>query len=367
MKDGLGKGTPHDCTHRKMLFTLNESPYYTATVIGSPKLGVATWNAAGAQVSPYNSKAVFQNYLNWDPAATNDPPGWSMSSPTGSDEIRLKEDVIEQAKGLKADVLLNIIEANQIWPSVQGLATGIPNMAYHWRNLRKVIKTASSTFLAWKFGVSPILSDIMSTARYLPKMEADVKRFADGNSSKFSRVGKLVGHFVPVDDSFGAYSDNRYAQGLMLKAPEVRYVLVVKPNQKYLTKAFQNLSRVMDRFTSSPASLAWEKIPFSFMVDWFVDLRGVMRTIDSALGITPYVVVSFTRSRSYHVSVQKFWTTSSPCSGSTLFDVRVGEAEYLHYERLAVSMGGSPPTWTPHFGNNQAAITAALILQKLKA
>jgi hypothetical protein len=364
MADGLGKGQPHDCKHRKMLFSLNRDPYYTATVISSPKIGVATWDSNGSAVSPYNSNAVFGNYLNWNLTNLTNPPGWSISSPSPSQEVRLKEDVIEKAKGLTADVVLNIVEANQIWPSLNSLTRCLPEMGANWRDLRKVIRTASGGFLAWKFGVSPILQDTIALVKYAPKMKSDVDRFLKQDSNKFSSLGNLVASFLPVDDSFSS-TDDRFAQGLVTGNPVVRYVLVVKPNQKYLTKAFAAMANAMERFASSPASLAWEKIPFSFVVDWFVDMRGALREIDSALGVSPYQVVSFTRSLSYHLESQKFWRTKSPCSGGTLFDVRIGTAEYKHYERLAVSMGGSPPTWIPRFGKNQAGISAALISQQL--
>jgi hypothetical protein len=351
-----------------MTFSLNDSGYYTTYVVTSPKVGVASGDANWAAISPYNSNALFGSYLGWSLTNYDMPYGWSMSPLTSSDEIRLKEDVFEKANQLKADVLLNLIEANQIWPSIRSLAFGLPEMARNWRSVRKVIKTASGSFLAWKFGVSPILQDMMAINRYLPRMREDVKRHVKGQSSRFSSFGVPIVAFVPEDVKgyYGATEvDRRYSQGICKNTPVVRYVLVVKPNDTYTSDFFKMADAFMSRFATSPASLAWEKIPFSFVVDWFVDLRGVLRSLDKVVGFSPYKVVSCTRSFSYHLESSKFWRTASPCSGSTLFDVNVGTAEYQHYERSLVSAEGSLPAWKPRFGKSQAGISAALILQQL--
>jgi len=370
MEDGLGKGQPHDCKHRKLTYYLNDNPYYTASVVSAPKLGVTSWNLEQARLSVYNSAVLFGDYLNWNLSDSSLPPGWFMTPTTSADEVRLKEDVIEKARGLKADVLLNLVEANQIWPSIRSLTLCLPEMAYNWNKIRKVIRTAAGGFLAWKFGVSPILSDIMSIQRWFPKIAEDVKRHAEGRPSRFASSGKVVMAFAPGDESSivlnGHETDHRYSQGFLSESPVVRYVLVVKPRDLTGSDAFgRTLDLLMSRFTTSPASLAWEKIPFSFIADWFVDLRGVLRRIDSMLGFEPYQVVSFTRSFSYGCSAQRFWDTFSPCSGAPLFNVTVGSADYKNYERSLVSMGGSPPTWKPRFGKNQAGISAALISQYL--
>jgi hypothetical protein len=175
--------------------------------------------------------------------------------------------------------------------------------------------------------------------------------------------------FVDTDysqDSLnGHIIDRRWCQGLCTGDPSVRYVLVVKPVVKYRSQIFSAIDAFLSRFATSPASLAWEKVPFSFVVDWFVDLRGVMRTLDTAVGFEPYQVISFTRSLNYTLETSRFWETYSPCSGGALFNVRVGTAVYRNYERSIVSLGANAPTWKPRLGKNQMAILAALITQQL--
>jgi hypothetical protein len=149
-----------------------------------------------------------------------------------------------------------------------------------------------------------------------------------------------------------------------VEPPEVRYVLVVRPKIKYSLAFFQKADFVLSRFASSPASLAWEKIPFSFVIDWFVDVRGALNGLDNLLGTSPWEVVSFTRSFSYGLRTQATCKTFSPCDSSVLMDFLTATAEYKSYERSLAS-GGPMPIWSPRFGKSQAAISAALITQAL--
>jgi hypothetical protein len=303
----------------------------------------------------------------WDVTLSNTlPPRWAIGTPP--DESQAKNILLDRASQLKADVLLNVVEANQIWPSVRSLSESLPKMAAHWWELRKVLKTASAAFLAWKFGVSPILSDVMKVTRGLEKLKSEVQRHADGEKIRFSMA--LPVNFVHSSGSYIQGTLNGYpsyklsCQGRQLDPGTIRYVLVVKPKTKYHTSFFQKADFAMSRFASSPASLAWELVPFSFVIDWFVDLRGALNKLDNVLGTVPYEVVSFTRSFSYGLGEDHFLETMSPCNGGTINSFKSAVVECKHYERSNVS-GGNSVSWQPRFGKNQAAISAALITQAL--
>lgn len=170
-------------------------------------------------------------------------------------------------------------------------------------------------------------------------------------------TGTIVNNVKTIDYAF---------EGRVVKPPEVRYVLVVKPRIQYETELFQKLDFLLSRFATSPASLAWEKVPFSFVVDWFVDLRGFCRSIDEMLGISPFIDLQMTRSASYDVSTTQTWTKRSPCSGAVLYSRIASDITYRHYERYPVSPRTDWFVWRNRFGKNQAAISAALISQAIK-
>lgn len=368
ISDSLGKGKPHPCVHRVHTRKYGERPgaFISPGDIGG--MGVIVYEGGSA---PWWDEFhhMIDSSLYWNVAGNSDyPPMWNVEM-SNIDETKIVENLLDRARSLKADVALNIAEASQVWPSIRSLTDCIPEMARNWRNLRNVLKTASGAFLAWKFGVSPILSDIMAIQRYLPRMHDDIVRHAKGKAMRFSTSAELPCTFnppvhQPLIWNGGPITDRKF-YGRIISAPQMRYVLVVKPSEKGLARFSNKLDFFLKRFGSSPASLAWELVPFSFVVDWFVDLRSVLRAVDDIIGFEPYKIVSFTKSLTYELAASDHWRYMSPCTHSDLVSFELGSATYKNYERSLVAIPGSIPVWRPRFGKNQAGISAALITQKL--
>jgi hypothetical protein len=285
------------------------------------------------------------------------------------DDAAVKSRCLDKASLLRADVLLNIVEANQMWPSIKGLCSSLPAMAQNWSKVRKVLKSASGGYLAWKFGISPVLSDMNAILSGMKSLKNDLKRHAEGEhfrvfaeghpSRSFDAVFDEIRHFdgeIPIDFlHWGIVERQR---------PTVRYVLVAKPKVQYKTSLFQKLDYALSRFATSPANLAWEKIPFSFVLDWFVDVSGALRMVDQAVGFSPYDIKSFTRSLSYEYDYTVEHEYKNACNGSSLGSYLAGTCSTSHYERQPVS-ADLPITLRNRFGKNQAAISAALITQMI--
>lgn len=373
MSDMLGPNAPHPVVHNKKYVIIHDIPVGLNIPIADAVRGFTSYSGMDPVWVPSNAiwiaEAVDWNVNNHLPSAPL-PNRWTTDT-SSVNESSLKSDVIEKAQQLKADALLNIVEANQMWPSVRDLTTSVGRIAAadSWKIIRKNIKVWSGAYLAWKFGISPILSDIMRVHKHLGVLKRDFKRHVEQQSQRFSKQAEFPVLFGPEEGInytyFGIEADVTLYHGTCEVAPNIRYVLVVKPKIQYETELFQRLDYAMSRFATSPASLAWELIPFSFIVDWLVDLRGVLRCVDKLLGFSPYNIVSFTRSYSYKLLTNVQHRYKETCYGNVICQNHVGAVRYSHYERTPVSMGGSPPIWRPRFGKNQAGITAALIGQKL--
>jgi hypothetical protein len=342
-----------------------------------------------------NNLSVFDTTKVGNPLAPRYPPSrWSWASLTTSQESVLKENCFEKARGLKAAVLQDLIEANQVWPSMTGMASALPLIKRGWPKLRKQLKNYKGVFdltesvnrevaglrritangaggyLAYKFGALPLLMDIHAAVSYLSQMEGDVKRFAEQKVMRFSSHAELLTQFDVTPWSEAAWSttlDVITPIGKVISPPTVRYVLLVRPNQYYLTDFFKKLHVVLSRFAESPANLAWELIPYSFIADWFVDIRGFLRQADSLMGSSPYDVVGFTRSFSYDLESSFTLDFRTTCAANaTLTKGPLGTVGYKHYERTLASVSPTlSVAWKPRFGKSQAAITAALIAQYL--
>lgn len=368
MIDAVGRAPSNKCIHRSKEVIIDSQ---TRPII-APKLdgsgGTVQYTGLDPAWVPSNAYWL-SAFSSWDVTsqAGELPVRWSVPSSFALNETSMKNDVLERARGLKADVALNIIESSQIWPSVKSLATSLPKMAANWGNLRRVIRTASGGYLAWKFGVSPILQDMIAIHKYAGRMSRDLKKYSEGAKHRITRSAVIPIVFDSSPTVDGVYNNIKWGErthlGSVLKTPTVRYVLVVKPRS--VDSAVNKLDFFTSRFSSSPASLAWELVPFSFVLDWFVDLRGTLRAVDDAIGGTPYDIVNFTRSFSYELAANVDHTYRNTCDGSQLSKSNVGQVRYIHYERIPVSTTTTKALWKPRFGKNQAAISAALIGQMI--
>lgn len=369
--DSLGRSSSHGCLHRKYW---NEIFEYTGSRFPaySGGFGSVDYGAYSTDAGRKSAKYWADTIASWDVNSIANPlpipPHWSINEPVVTDSS-VVNDLVERAKGLKADVLLNVVEANQIWPSVKSLANCIPEMRRNWKRIRRVIRTSSGSFLAWKFGVSPILNDLANIAKFGPDMQRQFDQFRLMKNQRFSRFyasKPVFGKNPETAMANGVIASQGTYQGRATGECGVRYVLVVKPNApKYLTEAFAKADFLMRRFSTSPASLAWEKIPFSFVLDWFVDLRGTLDTLDSLIGIEPFKVISITKSSAYDLATDTFLDSYQTCPAhAKLFSGVISRKRYKHYERSVLSRSAMP-IWRPRFGKSQAGISAALIAQKL--
>jgi len=371
ISDSTGKGRPHGCLHRKVEFEIKSQP--PLWPVATAPWGYYTWGGDSNTFSQAYYACASMGYLmGWDlTSSSTNPPGWVVSYAPVADQVAIN-DLMGRLNSNVADAPLNIIEGSEIWPSVNSLADCLPEMARNWRSIRKVVRTASSSFLAWKFGIAPLMSDLEKIAKFGPDMQ---RQFEQSQKNSIRRVSKVylgsalfagVGNGM-TGNANGINTIQSTYQGLAVGAPTTRYVLVAKSNApKYQSEAFAKLDFLMRRFTTSPASLAWERKPFSFVYDWFVDLRGTLRTIDSSLGVKPWEVISCTKSKSFVLQSESFLTLRSSKTGAgVIFDARTGTVINRHYERIPLSSDGFMPTWNNRFGKNQAAVSAALILQNL--
>jgi hypothetical protein len=370
LEDETGKGSSHACRHRKKIVVIPDVNFAPIYISLSPNgTLIAPDVAYRDSIHLCGSGSNLYGRLGWDITHPSSLPiGWTIND-SSLDWGRLILDVREKSKQLKADMLLNLVQANQAWPSVTELALCLPNLKKHWKELSKVVKFASNGLLAWKFGVSPIISDITNTHRYLAKMRDDLKRHGEQDLFRYSSKQEFQASYSQADyvdlNATGADLIVRHYEGDALIAPTARVVLIVKPSVKYHTDFFKKLDGLMSRFTTSPASFAWEIVPFSFVVDWFVDLRGVLDSIDKLVGFNPYEVVSMTKSYTYDLREVGMTTFRSPCGGhGVITQTPKSSVRHRHYERNLVS-GEDYPSWRPRFGKSQAAISAALIGQQL--
>ncbi len=132
-------------------------------------------------------------------------------------------------------------------------------------------KDVANGYLQFKYGWNPLVSDVFKAAdeslrivfNELRKFKAEVRIPRDGT---YQVVYPSVFNAVNVPVSRNAGKGKTYA------GCTIGLALAIPPS------SFQ-----LDRWTSmNPVSLAWELIPYSFVVDWFVDIGSTLRNVETA-------------------------------------------------------------------------------------
>lgn len=128
-------------------------------------------------------------------------------------------------------------------------------------------------FLAVQYGVRPLMQDVHGAADALNKRERD------GNSYRATVHGRVGENF---DTSWWKSSDYSGLFGYRCQVTESHRVHV------RLDYALDNplLASLSQLGITNPADLAWELLPFSFVVDWFLPVGNYLNAFDAALGWT---------------------------------------------------------------------------------
>jgi len=272
----------------------------------------------------------------------------------------------------EVDTLLNLVESPQLVSSANSLTRLMREARRATSNRGRasaLSKAASSGFLAWSFGLAPLISDVQKINAAVRQIKADMDRHIRDYNRRYVVTVKSLGTIAMVTTPTG-YSSNPnlnnssfWHVGINPLVPPMRLVGVKgRRNVEYSSDGFKRLDYVIRRFIATgPASLAWERIPFSFMLDWFVNLSGVVDALDNALTGNSRNIETVWMSEKWNTLVPVYkhkyvgWT-------STQDGEQTAHNELSYYHREAISADPSI-SLSGRFGKKQVALTAALLHQ----
>lgn len=131
-------------------------------------------------------------------------------------------------------------------------------------------RDVANGYLQYRYGWRPLLGDVFDAAdeslrvvtNRLMKVTASARIPEDRTYTRYTSFSGVPN--VPVERKVKAGSFSGCKLGVSLEIPN---------------SAFQ-----LDRWTSlNPISIAWELIPYSFVVDWFLDIGSTLRNVETAL------------------------------------------------------------------------------------
>jgi len=228
----------------------------------------------------------------------------------------------------------------------------------------------SNLYLMWQFGFAPLISDLQKCAKSVrtikSSLNAAISRAGKPYSVVVSSPGTLsVGNmggmtgYGPISHA-GQDSSWWHEQLTLLEQPIRRVGVKGIRTYDYNSSTFQKVDYYLSRFAANgPASYIWERIPFSFVVDWFVDLSAIIDNLDDALAGGNKSITDCWTSEQWRVLASAVkhrtiaWTSDS--DGSPTVNNELG---YYHREPLPdtsrISLSG-------RFGKKQSLLLAALL------
>ncbi|DAD50423.1 TPA_asm: maturation protein [ssRNA phage Zoerhiza.2_30] len=228
-------------------------------------------------------------YIGSNPYAADTIPTRHYNEPA---VIELLNRTFDKLKGKvynSASAGLNFIEAHQAIDMIVRSATTIAGAYHDIKRLRfgdaakklrmhfvpknvSVAKSAASNFLEYHFGWEPLVKDIYDALETYrdPIKTLDRESVKDVYSDVFHVVNNYTGDTVNPG---------------WLQLIKVSRRIVVRQGCVFEGIA-DPLSFNLERWgVASPLSLAWEEVPFSFVVDWFANVGQVLQSGSAFAGL----------------------------------------------------------------------------------
>ncbi|UUW21225.1 MAG: maturation protein [Sanya fiers-like virus 8] len=131
------------------------------------------------------------------------------------------------------------------------------------RNPKRAVDDVSNLWLQYTYGVSPLMSSAYSFVDAFRSSQRGLVTVRGFGSEKSSRT---VTSGTGIQRMVSAIRDTQRC--------EFRMELDIDSD------ALSNLANLS---SLNPASIVWELVPYSFVVDWVVDIGGYLRSVESAL------------------------------------------------------------------------------------
>lgn len=286
----------------------------------------------------------------------------------------------------EVDLLLNAVEAPELYTGLRSMRKNLEldNVVYHnamrkgelRRRLARRTNILTGGFLYYSFGVAPIIADMRKISKSLGSLKESVAKAVKRAGTEVTVSRRYTGEFTGIlTNPVGGANLTSAGYGTGPGAgffhidiePIVNplYICTVKGVNSFGfgTPLFNKMDYLISRFgATGPASFAWERIPFSFVVDWFVDLSGILNYLDNALTGNRKVIRDCCISHKWDCNLKVIHHQSSPSNSETHNNALVATVGLSAYSRkpcrtdVSIGLKGG-------FGKRQIRLTAALLGQ----
>jgi hypothetical protein len=226
-----------------------------------------------------------------------------------------------------------------------------------WNAANQASLAAANGYLCWKYGWKQLLSDVFNAADESARFTMNqLARFSASAKSTEARGSTYV---TSVD---GVPGVPLKIEGTAQLKAKYQIVLALPPS------AFD-----IARWTSlNPVSLAWELIPYSFVIDWFVDIGSTLRNFETACYYNTQFRSGFVSTLSIHELEMKlaggYYETQDAFGGKDKLHGLEGSSTVIDFNRTVLSSYPTPslPKFKVDLGSSQLTSAASLLRQLLR-
>lgn len=283
------------------------------------------------------------------------------------------------------DNLLNLVESPKFLPSLRDFDSRLARLEkfQYWprgwdakmrrlkllgRAGKNLLDVGSAGLLGYSFGIAPLVGDMLTMAESIPSIRkgfVSARREAD----KVIRVRQaLVGKPTFNCSGPGFRSDpdtidnNWWTVRPEWSTPPKKICVVTgrRDRPRYYNDTLQKVDRLLRKYLSAgPASAVWEALPFSFVLDWFVDTSKVIDSLNESLTGLDSTIKHVSLSRKIEVDAKVYklkqatWVSDS--DGKLTVHNRLRD---YHRESIQLNTIVRP---SGRFGKKQAALAGALL------
>lgn len=364
MEDEIGPrpspSSPRAVTHwRRIIERASPSGNQTSTSVGQSPTIVSSVDMPGM---PWFSIGVGHEFTISD----------IMTESPRLDESLYREAEARFLDSNAVDTVLNAIEAPSLYSSAQSLyKTGrishgrLPKLG---RRLRTLGDLVAGGYLSYQFGVAPLISDMTKLHQQVGSVKDQIARAA-----RLAEKPIRVSSWCPLTIGFKdlthpgvpwpiKQTTNWTSTFKPVKVPTRRCVISGRYPRVLGSDTAKKLEYYFNKYGGpGPVNLVWELIPFSFVVDWFVDTSSILNHMENALRPNPRVVDSVTFSTSWELDIRSTYHSVgswvNPSNGKEMIRQRL-----RYYHRVPGTYHISHRNLSSdRFGKKQLALSAALL------
>lgn len=271
-------------------------------------------------------------------------------------------------------------ELKSLAKSAIGLIPRVADLLSTGRSVKAILKEASSDHLAYNFAIKPLIADIKAIAGLVGKLNQRVREYERRNNEAYVVLKYYAPYSleirdiapVPITSSYGT----SYQNGLWEKVTDYKVVAGLQcrcwSRTVGETPALYVRSLVNQLGLNNPLLIAWNLVPFSFVVDWIYNISSKLEAIEAfrdTVRLTGEVALSKV-SHFQKVRKHSMWYLTRDESG--YMDYIRASGPYLAKEVTTESyvrapgFPGSSAVVPSGFTFSHTALSASLVLQRIR-